>query len=59
VNSENVDTEKVFVSRYLAQPQYVLPVLFQAFCQRYIEIENTLEHYDPCTGTSKRPGNAV
>jgi len=34
-------------------------MLFQAFCQRYIEIERTLEYYDPTTGTSKRTGNTV
>ena len=37
----------------------VFNALFQAFCQRYIELENTLAHYDPSTGTSKRTGNIV
>jgi len=34
-------------------------VPFQTFCQRYVEIENTLAHYDPSTGTSKRTGKTV
>jgi len=56
---ERKDTKRQQITRMTSYFAPVLTlchlcVLFQAFCQRYIELENTLAHYDPLTGTSKR-----